>query len=137
MKLAFYKGPGNWTDKLIRYWTESKYSHCEIVINGLWYTSSWYDGGVRRLQLDYNPDNWDFIELTGYDESVVIDFYHNTKGMPYDLKGIILSQILPLNKNSKAKWFCSEWCATALGLSITLISPEKLYNIFKGIRNAK
>ena len=48
MKVACYKGEGDWADKLIRFWTGGIYSHVEIVIGDLWYTSSWYDGGVAR-----------------------------------------------------------------------------------------
>lgn len=30
-KIAFYKAKGNYVDKAIRIWTNSPYSHCEIV----------------------------------------------------------------------------------------------------------
>lgn len=40
MKLAFYKAKGNWVDLLIRVFTQSEYSHVEIVHNKDWYSSS-------------------------------------------------------------------------------------------------
>ena len=45
-KLAFYKAKGNWIDFLVRVFTNSPYSHCELVINKDWYSSSPRDGGV-------------------------------------------------------------------------------------------
>lgn len=126
MKVAFYKGKGGWTDKLIRFWTLSQYSHCEIVIGDYWYSSSWYDGGVRRKKIDYNPESWDFIEVP-YDESIIVEFFHQTQGKEYDLKGIVLSQIFPFKTQDMDKYYCSEWCAIALGLKDTIVSPEELW----------
>ena len=51
MKLAFYKGKGNWVDLIIRVFTNSPYSHVEIVLNKDWYSSSPRDGGVRVKQI--------------------------------------------------------------------------------------
>ena len=51
MKLAFYKAKGDWVDLLIRVFTNSKYSHVEIVHIKDWYSSSPRDGGVRVKQI--------------------------------------------------------------------------------------
>ena len=32
IKVAFYKGRGNWKNKIIRWWTKSKYSHAELIL---------------------------------------------------------------------------------------------------------
>ena len=32
VKIAFYKGKGNWINKIIRWWTRSNYSHAELVL---------------------------------------------------------------------------------------------------------
>ena len=32
VKVAFYKGKGNWINKIIRWWTKSNYSHAELVL---------------------------------------------------------------------------------------------------------
>lgn len=63
MKLAFYKGKGNWVDLLIRVFTHSKYSHVEIVHNKDWYSSSPRDGGVRVKQIVDDGNGWDFVEV--------------------------------------------------------------------------
>ena len=47
VQLALYKAPGEWTNALIRWWTRSQYSHCELVIDGTCYSSSERDRGVR------------------------------------------------------------------------------------------
>ena len=30
IRLAFYKGKGDWVDKVIKWWTKSQYSHVEV-----------------------------------------------------------------------------------------------------------
>ncbi|QDD91320.1 hypothetical protein [Pseudomonas oryzihabitans] len=37
-------------------------------------------------------------------------------GAGYDWLGILGSQILPTGFQSRSRWFCSEFCAQALGL---------------------
>ena len=62
-KLAFYKAKGTLIDLLIRVFTNSKYSHVEIVCNKDWYSSSPRDGGVRVKQIIDDGNSWDFIEV--------------------------------------------------------------------------
>ena len=52
VRLAFYKGEGDWVDKLVRWWTKSQYSHVEVVGN-MWVSSSPRDGGVNaKIRLE-------------------------------------------------------------------------------------
>lgn len=51
VQIAFYKAKGNWIDLATRIWTNSHYSHCEIVSNKDWYSSSPRDGGARIKQI--------------------------------------------------------------------------------------
>ena len=130
--VAFYKGKGSWLDKLIRLWTKSPYSHCEIIIYGVNYTSSFMDGGVVRRIMEVNPDSWDFIELNDVDKQFALDFFRKQIGKKYDYLGIFLSQLLPLSRHHKDKWFCSEICAAMLGLeNAHEYSPEDLYQRIK------
>ena len=121
-KLAFYKAKGNWVDLLIRVFTNSKYSHVEIVINKDWYSSSPRDGGVRIKQIVDDGNSWDFIEVE-IDKERLYQKYREYKGKGYDFKGILLSNILPFGWNSKDKATCSEFVADVIGFS----EPEK-YN---------
>lgn len=129
VKLAFYKGEGNWVDKIIRWWTKSQYSHVEVVVGDMWYSSSPRDGGVRSMRMeDYNAEHWDIIGYPGVSASDVFDLFRKTKGSKYDFIGILFSQVLPIGLHSSTKWYCSEWAAE-LKYNNTNISPQELYEL--------
>ena len=128
IRLAFYKGDGDWVDKLVRWWTKSQYSHVEVVVGDTWYSSSPRDGGVRMKKIEYKPEDWDLVEYKGVSETAVHELYRKTKGCKYDFVGILLSQWLPLRIQSKGKWYCSEWCAK-LKYSKTNVNPEELFRL--------
>lgn len=127
MRIAFYIGKyGTFYDKLISLVTFCKYSHCEIVFNsGVCASSSIRDGGVRfaHIDLDYK---WDIYDLHADEfESEVISWFKEHDGDKYDLVGAIGS-LFHINLSSKDKKYCSEACATVLGLNST-ITPAGLY----------
>lgn len=127
MKIAFYKGKGDWSDKIIRFVTRSPYSHCELVSDGIWYSTSPRDLRVRAKEIVPNPLSWDYVEVKG-NKARVITLYLETKGAKYDWLGIIFAQLLPFGLHSKKRWFCSEWCAAALELKEPhKYSPALLY----------
>lgn len=129
VQLAFYKAKGDWVDKVIRWWTSSKYSHCEVVIGDEWFSSSPRDGGVRSMRMeDYNAEHWDIIGYPGVSASDVFDLFRKTKGSKYDFIGILFSQVLPIGLHSSTKWYCSEWAAE-LKYNNTNISPQELYEL--------
>jgi len=135
--LAFYKGAGDWTDKAIRLWTRSKYSHSELVINGVWYSSSPRDLKVRGKIIIPQANHWDYIDIPTSNEQkrIMVDFFNEQMGKPYDFLAIFLTQILPLNIQDPNKWFCSESDSKALMLAGILpsdkpaqwYSPERLF----------
>lgn len=142
MIIAFYKGfKGTITDKAICIWTFSKYSHCELLDNkGYSYSSSSRDGGVRKKQIPYNPEKWDYYTLnikhpTKY--KWLYKFYSVTEGCLYDWIGIVFSQILPLSIEDSSKYYCSEWILYffkyILGVDFKEMqsSPGRLYRILK------
>lgn len=138
-------------DGLIRLFTRGIYSHCEIAIclgqgqryNAIGfeippeaadpilyecYTSSPRDGGVRRKTMPLPFDQWDLIPLVNMSDSELIKFFHKTEGKKYDWLGA-LGFALPLFKHERDKYFCSEWCAAALGLfQPHTFSPNGLYD---------
>lgn len=136
MKIAFYKGRGNLFDKLIRIWTFSKYSHVELVVDDIWYTSSPRDNGVVARGIKFNPGNWDLFEINLKQNTAAIDFINEQMGKRYDWLGILLSQIIKLNIHAPNRWFCSEIVHRALlrgGLGENVgqsnnICPGKLHN---------
>jgi len=135
--LALYKRR-RWHDlggALIRWWTNSPYSHCEIVSDGKWYSSSIRDGGVREKVIDDNPDYWDFVPVPWVKDSQVFLYYVRTCREEYGWKDLILRQFFNKRGNSRGA-FCSEWCAAALGLSSAeTYSPHILWEYCKVRQN--
>ena len=51
-------------EELIRIWLSDIHTHCELWINGISYSSSPRDVGVRKKRINYNIHHWDFIEIS-------------------------------------------------------------------------
>ena len=116
--LALYKAKGDWTNALIR-WKggNSPYSHCELICDGWMYSSTVRDGGVRRKPaIDLDDTHWDYIELPWADNNAIYEFYLKTKGFPYGWYDIVWNQFFNLPLPDGRGFFCSEWCANALGI---------------------
>lgn len=125
--LALYKGRGLIGNAVIRAWTRSPYSHCELVIGGLGYSSSLMDGGVRAKRIDWDSGNWDLIPVPWVRMEDVLAHYESTKGRSYSWLDLIRSQMFNTTANQPDADFCSEWCAAAMGVpSETLYSPASL-----------
>ena len=143
--LALYKGrrDGAWyqpkvaaarlSDWIIRTLTRSPYSHCEIAVdkgNGQYncYSASIRDGGVRLKTMPLPADKWDLIPVNQQDAYIdVLNYFAQTRGKPYDFIGAC-GVVLGI-KGSLKKWFCSEWCAAALGVQYPdRYSPQALAN---------
>ena len=153
VKVAFYKGKGNWKHKMVRWWTESQYSHVELVMpdNFTWITITPLMSSTvsSRIKTDFDLENLDFVSLDVNEDQlqVINDFYAETQGCKYDWWGMILSQFLPFHIKRREKWYCSEWIAYALRIAgiidwkiikiydQTDLSPQRLYNIIQLIKN--
>ena len=133
--LALYKGrrDGAWyrpgvaaarlSDWIIRTLTGSPYSHCELAVahgNGQYdcYSSSIRDGGVRLKGMPLPPEKWDLIPVDVSHEQVHAALAA-TRGAKYDWLGA--TGVIARWRHDKRKYFCSEWCAMALGLA----NPER------------
>lgn len=126
MKMAFYKGPGTFFDKLIRFATRSEYSHCEIEVNGLCFSSSPRDGGVRGKRINLESGHWDVIDIMG-DEFTALAWFHEHDGAGYDWVGLVRA-VIPFFPHSSTRWFCSEACGAALGIPAGRLSPQDLFD---------
>lgn len=116
--LALYKGQGRLFNRLIRLWTRSKYSHCELVLpDGRWLSASAMDGGVRAKCIELDLEHWDLIPLPWASQQLIEHVFERHQGKGYDWLGIFLSQFLPLGLHSRRRMFCSEFCAAGLGLN--------------------
>ena len=141
--LALYKGRRNgaWyqpkvaaarlSDWIIRTLTGSPYSHCELAVlipppdggpddHAVFdcYSSSIRDGGVRAKTMPLPADKWDLIPVRATEAQVRAAF-ETTRGAKYDWLGA--TGVITRWRHDKRKWFCSEWCAMALGLA----NPER------------
>ncbi|WP_369586096.1 hypothetical protein [Kingella oralis] len=113
-------------DWAVRAATRGQYSHCEIAVKHSFaddyhcYSASARDGGVRSKTMLLPADKWDLIPIRDADAyDRVWALYQKTRGAKYDYGGA-LGLVLPI-RQARQRWFCSEWCATALGLG----QPEK------------
>lgn len=131
--LALYRGrrdgsgwrvwAARFTDGLTRVLTRGRYSHCEIVVREhpqasvyTCYSASIRDGGVRCKVMPLPEAKWDLIQMESTSEAHerLQRVWMETRGQGYDLMGALgIAFGLPQNRR---RWFCSEWCATALGL---------------------
>lgn len=121
LRAAFYKGtrPGllaGGFNRLGRYLNSGPYSHTELVLDGVSWSSSFEDGGVRRKQINFAPARWDFIDVPRVYEPRVRDWYLAHEGAPYDLWGNVRF-FFGVARESTDKWFCSESNMAALGVS--------------------
>mgnify|MGYP003409536427 CR=1 FL=1 len=118
--LALYKGPASgFFNKLVHYViciaTWSKYSHCELSINGLCYSSSFRDGGVRKKSIDLTDGKWDVVSIEGADEARALARFAEREGRKYDWIGAFLS-CTPWPRSESGKDFCGGINAYMLGL---------------------
>lgn len=139
VRLAFYKAPGNFFDKLIRVLTRSPYSHVELVFGAdLFFSASSRDGEVRFRYINPEMAKWDFVrlDLTQWQEDNLKELCRDVVGKSYDWLGV-LRFVLPLLRQSWDKWFCSEVCLDRLqhvglftpGPLAHRVSPGALYKL--------
>ena len=132
--IALYKGQGTFINKIVRKWTNSSYSHAELILDDkqTWIGISPFLKAkvVKRTIETYDPEKWDFfkIPVTEEQHKTILDFYDMTAGSGYDWAGMLLSQFLPFHIKQKNKWYCSEWILYAL--RICCVVDWKIIKIF-------
>lgn len=136
MQLAMYKGKGLLGNAVVRWWTDSPYSHCELVIGGYCYSSSLMDKGVRRKQIILKPENWMLVSLSPALESGALAYFEKTKDESYSWLDLARSQVFNSGADEAGASFCSDWCAAALGLpNSTTYSPKTMLSIVLWLRS--
>ena len=145
MKILFFRAAkGTILDRIIALWTMGKYSHCEIELNGVCYSTSSQRGGVyqRNFNEDYTK-NFDIIDLSAlsptfsdcshYHKHYVKEFYQQTINSKYDWIGLIFNFLFSKEIENN-KYYCSEWCSLVIRKTFDLHdsitvhgSPNKLY----------
>lgn len=140
MKLAFYKGKGNWIDKIIRWRTKSIYSHAELIFddNDLWFSSS-PSSGVRFLSRvnPTEPADWDYIYIPA-SEKIEKEAYlaaREIEGKKYDWIGAIFGVGLKTKLENPKRFFCCEAIAYALQGFVNIKSLNSPYGIYRDLVN--
>ena len=137
VQLASRKNDTRLSARAIRWWTNSIYSHDELVVDGVCYSSSAMDGGVRAKVINLNPDKWDVISLPWADAARVLAHYEKTQDDRYGWLGIIFNQVFNSGRSFSEAPFCSQWCAAALGIPAARIyNPGTLHAIGLWINEA-
>jgi hypothetical protein len=150
--IAFYKGEGDILNKIVRWWTNSKYSHAEMILDD---QETWISISPKLLsKIDStrrffaSHTEWDFIplEVTEEQYKTILDFFNETRGSKYDWFGMLLSQFLPFRIKTENRWYCSEWIAYALRIASVVdwktikiyerkdLSPSVLHDIVTKIK---
>ena len=129
IKIHFYKARnGKIRDKIVG--LVSVFSHVELEINGVCYSSSNRDKGVRSKVIDTsNAQKWLSFDLKkDIDENICLLYFESVRGQKYDWLNILLTQLIKLDIQSDNKQICSEVVANCLGLENAYkYSPEALF----------
>lgn len=146
LKLALYKGPPkndilhSITHYLTKLFTWSKYSHSEIVIDGVCYSSSLRDGGVRKKTIDLSSGRWDVFSITDNQEVITkaLAWFNSNEGKAYDYRNIV-RYILPFVGHNKSQFICYEACGNMLGItdSYKLTAEQLLTEALKLCKKVK
>lgn len=140
--LALKKDPGCIFCSLIKWWTKSPYYHVEMIIGDKWISSNSDMGGVTIRDLQPKHENWDYVEvdIDGRKLSKVWTFIESQQDKSYDWKGIILAQIMKIDRaDDQDKWFCSEIVTEILKvfgeekvkhIDSASIDPGELYEMY-------
>lgn len=124
LDIAFYKGRERVFNRMVSWWTQGAYSHCELIehyypdgITAKCWSSSMMDGGVRSKPITLNNDHWDIVSINipREDRDRAIQWFKDHEGQKYDLIGLI-GFVIGSVKHSKTRWYCSEAISQALGL---------------------
>ena len=127
VRLAAYVGKGDLFNAAIRRRTGSRMSHCEIIIDGLWYSASLRDRGVRRKHVDPKPGEWEYQTLPWADAKKIILWFDENEEVKYGI-GDIVFQLVRLNLDAPGE-VCSTACAAALDfLNAFKYNPKTLWN---------
>ena len=127
IQLALRKNDTRIGARFIQWWSQSIYSHCELVIAGTCYSSSIMDKGVRAKIIDLEPDKWDVIDLAWADAATALEYFRKTDSNTYGWLSLLGSQLFNRNQTDIGSQLCSEWCANAIGLpNAATYSPKTL-----------
>ena len=123
MKVALYIGDhaadplpvraGWWITRRVQKGPYAGVTHCEAIhaehADGsvTIASASLRDGGVRAKRARLNPAHWQIVDVPFWDVVRSQDFFAETNGLPYDLRGAIATAFL--GSEDRTRYFCNEW----------------------------
>ena len=129
VKVAFYKGRKRFFNRAVAWWTRGPYSHCELIVDGKSYSSSFLDGGVRVKEIEYDPEHWDIVDLPWADAARAVMWFEAHMGLGYDVLGLV-GFVARRVEDDRDRYFCSESIAAALGFADAWrFDPNTLYPV--------
>ena len=139
MRIAFYRGPGDWITRIIRVLTRGPYSHVELVFSdGRRFSASGRKPAGVRFSSEPHSEGWDFINLpvTAEQERAARTFAAVLEGSPFKWRGLFRFIAPFLGDGPNSHWYCSElvlWilqrCFGMLPEVPLKISPNRLYKL--------
>lgn len=119
MQFAFYKAPGSFLDKAIRFWMRGQYSHVEAILafntDGTFTCASSVPGvGVRIANIALPSSDWDIIEAPG-DVVAARAWFEKHQGAAYDYIGLFGFIIRPAIQHTRKKYWCSQAVLRSIG----------------------
>ena len=135
VKVLLYKATASTatlSDKVIAWWTNSKYSHCEIVVDGT--NIAVHPDSIEATEyvsgMDYEFDAVDLqLQVT---EEQYDNFWEyvstNILGKKYDWLGIGVSQVVKVGVQDDSKWTCSE----ATSKMLQVLGDSRFWSIHPG-----
>ena len=113
--LAFEYGGDSFISKIIRWRTNSEFSHVELVLDldASKCFSAQINEGVRYRDVSWLKDEryWKIVPLRGVDEAAIRAEVEKlaASNASYDLRGIVRF-FAGARQNDETRWFCSEIC---------------------------
>lgn len=134
--LALYVGMGELYDKAIALKTGSIVTHTEIWVDGVFYSSSPRDRGVRAKHIDWDRGKWWFIPMPWLLPRDILNRFQPERGKGYDYISIFTHFLTPkwfsnmCRYEANLSWYCSELCYYLItGEIATCIKPVDLAKV--------
>ncbi len=119
----FYRGPEGLFGWLIRIFTLSRYSHCEIQVGMFTFSADPGAGVTMTLGKPHMDEHWDGVRVAVEDTDGLTHWLMARDGRGYDWSGILLSEMLPFELDSDRRFYCSELVRRALQTFKALAKP--------------
>jgi hypothetical protein len=122
------RGPARIVGAVIRWVTRSEFSHCEIAkqvpLSGApgqpsfeCFSASALDGGVRSKCMPLPAERWHLTPLPSEVAERARELHKAQEAAAYDWWGVArFGAAVLFRKEHPQRWFCSEFCAAAMGL---------------------